>query len=363
MIQASEGGVQEVVELVTVMQKVLELQSQRDVQIEGNVALVLSQYAEMLAAEGNLEAALMYLGESKEERITALRDRLCTALGYIQQTTQQFTPRTSITDQQNYQNQITKPVHPSGFIMPRQTTYDPIQAPLPHNNWNTTPTKPIYGTAANQFGVPQPGQFGAMPNQPGQSTFNDQYITQPYAQLPAVPAVQPLPPPPTMGSSSTGSRPSSVGPHSRSKYILDPSVKTSSFGSPYGNQNSFPAAPHVHQPQPQIPIAQDFSMQGSAQPQPNIPPPSFYLNSQQPQNPMYNQPVTDLTKSSQPNIMNPQRSSTQPPIYNPVTAQPPPPVQTYGADHSYQNSSQGSGWNDPPNANNSRAQVNIIFFH
>lgn len=81
-IQAFDGGIQETVELVTIMQKALELQS-KTVNIEGNIASVLTSYAEMLAAEGDLDAALSYLGNSQEPRISMLRDRLYKALGHI----------------------------------------------------------------------------------------------------------------------------------------------------------------------------------------------------------------------------------------------------------------------------------------
>jgi len=81
-IQAFEGGIQETVELVTIMQKALELHS-KSVNIEGNIASVLTSYAEMLAAEGDLDAALSYLGNSQEPRISMLRDRLYKALGHI----------------------------------------------------------------------------------------------------------------------------------------------------------------------------------------------------------------------------------------------------------------------------------------
>lgn len=82
--ESSDYGIQETVELVTIMQKALELSSARKVNIEGNIASVLTRYAEMLAAEGDLEAALGYLGNSQEPRIAMLRDRLYKALGHVQ---------------------------------------------------------------------------------------------------------------------------------------------------------------------------------------------------------------------------------------------------------------------------------------
>ncbi|XP_046610174.1 protein transport protein Sec31A [Neodiprion virginianus] len=369
MIEASEEEVQEVVELVTIMQKVLEAQGNIDVKIEGNAAVLLSQYAEMLAAEGNLEAALIYLGNSQEAKIAALRDRLCKALGYIQPTAQQAQPRASIPGQQTYYSQSrrsTQPmIPPQPAYDPSKTAYDPSRAAIPQNNWNTTPTKQTYGPGTNQFGGPQQGQFGTIPNQSIQSTFADQYAPQTYGQLPVVPPVQPPPPPPSIGLNPTGSRPSSVGPQARSKYILDPSVKTSSFGSPYGNQNSFAPTLQTYnnQPQSQVPPIQGFPQQNSFPTQPTVSP-NFYSNQQpQLQNLVLNQPATSLTKPSQPNIMNPMQNTAQSSMYNPVSAQPqPPPAQTYSNEISYQHNSQQSGWNDPPNANTSRVQARADSF-
>lgn len=360
MIQSSEGDVQDIVELVTIMQKVLELQGAQDVRIEGNVAVLLSQYAEMLAAEGNLEAALIYLGNSQEERITALRDRLCHALGYIKQPTQQANPRASISSQQSYYSQSRKPSQP--HVQQYQSGYDAPQPVAAQNTWNTTPTKQSYAPVTSQFAAPpQPGQFGTVPNQSVQS--NDPYAPKPYGWQPAALAAQPLPPPPTVGSNSTGSRPSSVGPQSRSKYILDPSVKTSTFGSSYGNQNSFAPAPNVYNSQPQSQVApvQGFPQQGTFQQPQSIAQPTFYPTQQpQSQTPFYNQPQNDASKPPPANVLNPLQNAAQPSLYNPVAAQPPPQAQSYSNEHSYQNSSQ-SGWNDPPIANTTRAQVNEIF--
>ncbi|XP_018394763.1 PREDICTED: protein transport protein Sec31A-like, partial [Cyphomyrmex costatus] len=84
LIEVSDGDIQDVVELVVIMQKALELQCIEAVQLEDKIAAVLSQYAEMLAAEGDLEAALNYLGNSQDQRVSMLRDRLCKALSYMQ---------------------------------------------------------------------------------------------------------------------------------------------------------------------------------------------------------------------------------------------------------------------------------------
>lgn len=114
-------------------------------------------------------------------------------------------------------------------------------------SWNTAPTKQSYPAMPNQaFGgvvtnqpygssTPMvPGQFApTIPAPPLQSQPLDPYGNH-YNQL--QPSVPP-PPPPTASTNSnlSSSRPPSVGPHSRSKYILDPSVKSSgpAYGSSY----------------------------------------------------------------------------------------------------------------------------------
>lgn len=90
-IESSNSDIQETVELVTIMQKALEFQSTGKVNVEGSIASVLTRYAEMLAAEGDFEAALGYLGDSQEPQIALLRDRLYKALGLVSIQPQQST--------------------------------------------------------------------------------------------------------------------------------------------------------------------------------------------------------------------------------------------------------------------------------
>lgn len=342
LIEVSDADIQEVVELVVIMQKALELQGIREVQIEDKIANVLSQYAEMLAAEGDLEAALNYLGNSQEQRISMLRDRLCKALSYMQEQRHVTKPAT-----QNYYYDQTRRVS--------QGPCNPLQQPLQQTapsvqNWNTAPLKQTYGTPTNQFNA-QSSQLYGMPPPPqpqAQSTIYDQYSTSnPYNQIPAQP---PLPPPPTSSSNLSNSRPSSVGPQSRTKYLIDPSVKsTSSYG-----QSSFPSANPLYNSQ-QVPPVPVYPQQNSYQPQ--IPvqsnvypsqPPSFMNNPKEP----------EPYKPLQPNIMSPLQNIPQTQMYDPIRSQPPSQTQTYGNENTYQLPPQSSGWNDPPIAKTSRAQVN-----
>lgn len=336
-IEASDAGIQETVELVMIMQKALELQGVKDIPIDGNIASVLSNYAEILSAEGNLEAALSYLGNSQEARITMLRDRLCRALGYVQQATQQPTPRASLT--QNYYDK-------GSVRKPYQNTYAQPAAITPMQNWNTAPTKNAYPSGMmNQLNAQQTPNIGAPPIQQ-QPTGQDQYSAMnTYGQISQVQAPPPLP---TTGTSLGGSRPSSVGPQSRSKYILDPSVKsTPTYGGAYQQ-----AAPVYN------PVA----------PVPGYPTQNSYQQSQMPgypaqgQNSIYNPLETDGFKNSTANIMNPmmgQAGQAQSQMYDPMQSQPIQQTQSYGNDNVYQAPPQPSGWNDPPVGKASRAQVQL----
>ena len=155
------------------------------------------------------------------------------------------------------------PVQPSSAPMASQ-------APV----WNTAPTKQPFG------GMPNQSYGGVITNQPYGNTGSaippagppapisqftpsmappqsmDPYGSQYGQQQPMTPAV---PPPPPSSSSTSGSRPSSVGPHSRSKYILDPSVKSGpTYGSSgYGQNNMYGG---VQQPQ-SFPSASGFPTQ------------------------------------------------------------------------------------------------------
>lgn len=359
LIEVSDADIQEVVELVIIMQKALELQGVREFEIKDKIASVLSQYAEMLAAEGDLEAALTYLGNSQEQRVSMLRDRLCKALSYIQDHRHVAKPAA-----QNYYEQTQRP------SQNLQNLYSPLQQSFqqtPAQNWNTTPLKQTYGASTNPFNNPssqlpsqplqssQPYGMPPLPPQPqAQSMIYDQYSTShsynqtPYNQVPTQP---PPPPPPTSGSSLSGSRPSSVGPQSRSKYLIDPSVKS----TPSYSQSGFPPQNPIYNSQQVAPVP-GYPLQNSYQPQmpmsgnvyPNQIPPTFMNNPKEP----------ELHKPPQPNIMPPVQSAPQTQIYEPVRSQPASQMPIPGNENMYQISPQSSGWNDPPIGKSSKVQVN-----
>jgi len=352
LIEVSDGDIQEMVELVVIMQKALELQGIREVQLENKIATVLSQYAEMLAAEGDLEAALNYLGNSQDQRVSMLRDRLCKALNYMQE--QRHVTKSAA---QNYYYEQTRRAS-QGPCNPLQQS---LQQTTPVQNWNTNPLKQSYGAPTNQPFNTQPSQLYGMPPPPPpqsqvQSIIYDQYSTSHYNQITSQPPIaQPLPPPPpTSGSNLSGSRPSSVGPQSRTKYLIDPSVKsTPSYG-----QNTFPSSNPLYNSQ-QISPVPGYPQQNSYQPQVPIPS-NVYPN--QPSNFMNNPKESEPYKPLQPSIMSPLQNVPQSQMYDPIRSQPTSQMQTYGNENTYQLPPQPSGWNDPPIAKSSRTQVNYIEF-
>ncbi|KZC07796.1 Protein transport protein Sec31A [Dufourea novaeangliae] len=341
MIESSNVDIQEIVELVMIMQKALEIQGIRDIRIEGRIANVLSQYAEMLAAEGDLDAALNYLGNSQDERIVMLKDRLCRALGYIQESkSMPQEPRI-----QNYYDQTRRPSqtsHMQNPLLMQRTQGRPfvdLNAPL---------VKQPFVPPTNQFNTQHQQPFGLSPLQPHiqpplqhDHTFSSAPVSQP-----------PPPPPPTTGSSGVGSRPPSVGPQARSKYLIDPSVKsTATYGqagfpqqtSPYNNQQipslSGYSAPNMYQPQVSVPTN-------------TYPGQSFTAGFKE----------SEPFKPVQPNTMTQMQTSPQTQMYDPIRTQPAPQAQVYGNENVYQAPPQLAGWNDPPAAK-SRVQPVLALYH
>lgn len=206
-IKKSSSELQELVELVTFLQKSIERQGRR-VEITGSLADLLAYYASILASQGNLTVALSYLGSSQDKKISDLRDRLTVSLGH-KSAYPQVPQRSRLNSRQSFSSYL-NPVTPS----------------VPTYNFNT-----------------------ALPTQHWQ--------TQNQAPVPA----QPFSPPPV----SQPPRPTSVGSahggiSSKAKYVVDPSVHSN---NPYGTRNQFntnpysapnPAlVPNTHQQPPNLP--------------------------------------------------------------------------------------------------------------
>ncbi|XP_017886160.1 protein transport protein Sec31A isoform X2 [Ceratina calcarata] len=347
VVESSNVEIQEVVELIVLMQKALETQGNRNIQIEGKIANVLYQYAEMLAAEGDLDSALNYLGNSQDERIVMLKDRLCRALGYIQESK----PMPKTATMQNYYD--------------RRRSVQGVQNPLPMTQ-TTSFYDPNVATARQSSALP-PNQFSGQqqplglsslqphvqpmqpmqpmqsmpPMQPIQSMQSEQTF-QPYAPPVSQP---PPPPPPTSASSASGSRPSSVGPQaSRSKYIIDPSVKSTSMYAQIG----YSQQPYSNQQQNPVPGYSTSNMY-----QPQMPTPAnTYPGQNFTSTPKEPEPFKPFHQLHQ--LQNPLQSQ----MYEPIRTQPMPQGQVYGTENqppmdrqnTYQPVPQPAGWNDPPAA-------------
>ncbi|XP_050309032.1 protein transport protein Sec31A isoform X2 [Anthonomus grandis grandis] len=303
----STKDLQELVELISFLQKAMERQGKR-VQISGALADLLSQYASLLAAQGSLQTALGYLGNSQNEKVASLRDRLLTALGQkplnIQEIRQQQARRGSTrVSQSGYGGGSI-----SGFNQNQYTAQPTPQIPAPQppapfatNNFNTGLPNASVGS--------QPWQTQAMPPSSG---------SQPWQTQPQPPKVfSPAPPP---RPDSVGSGRGIAGPLSR-KHVRDPSVTNSQFPpmnnpytpAPYDNNSYNPGGAAFGQPAPQV--YQPPPMSGSVGAMSPIP------------NPMLN-PV--------PSVQQPPIETAQPAIN--YQAQAPP------------------GWNDPPVVNRSVRQ-------
>ncbi|KAK9306240.1 hypothetical protein QLX08_002977 [Tetragonisca angustula] len=327
MVESSNVEIQEIVELVVIMQKALEMQ-------------------EMLAAEGDLDAALNYLGNSQNEKVMMLKDRLMRALGYIEES--KVVPKGPA--MQTYYDRTRRPV--PGV----QGVQNPLSAGSARSflDTNIAPMKQSFISSSNQFNTQQQ-PFGMSPLQPHVQPVQPMQPIQPMQSMQPIPSMQsippmppmpyeqtshsytstsvaqppPPPPPPSNASSGIGSRPPSAGPPTRSKYIIDPSVKSTST---YGQTG--------------------FSQQTSLYNNQQIPPvPGYSQNMYQPQVPM-----STNTYPGQNLVPNIKEAET----FKPVQLS----TQMYGSENQppmdraniYQAPLQPAGWNDPPAAKPSRIQ-------
>lgn len=195
----STKELQDLVEVVILFQKALELQG-RNVNASGKLAELLSQYAGLLASQGALNSALIYLGPSEAADIVELRERLYHTLGhkqaYASNARSQSQTQNFYAKSQTPQNKYAQ--RPSfGSVQPLQPAV--AAAPTSFNN----------GFSNNSFGSaamppvpsspPQPGGWNsALPAHPQAQPWNStpfapsNNVTQ---MNPIVPPVQTKPPP------------------------------------------------------------------------------------------------------------------------------------------------------------------------
>ncbi|KAL0275659.1 UNVERIFIED_CONTAM: hypothetical protein PYX00_003452 [Menopon gallinae] len=219
-----EGGMspekmQDLVELVMILKKSLELQGLQ-VDVSSRLADLLTKYAAVLASQGNLEAAISYLGDSNDPQIAELRERLSYSVGRARLPTAQNQPK-----QRGSLNQGTT-MQP-GFYKPPKKQEDLNQS-LQQANFNLHPMRSNPTPTHN---------YPALPIAPA-------------APLPMAPTV----PPPLPGTYPCPSPGPGSGVSLRSKHVLDPSVQSSatrSLSTPqFYPQNQFQSTPYPPAPQP-----------------------------------------------------------------------------------------------------------------
>lgn len=314
---------QDLIEVVILFQKALELQG-RSVNASGKLANLLTQYATLLVTQGALSSALTYLGPSDDPNIADLRERLYYALGHKQL----YVARS----QSQTQNLYAKSQTPNKFNQQRSSLSAIQQPSMPFNSnfGNSMPPAPIAPTVAPTpmwntnatTHLPQQPQWGSTPYVPPVSAPLNPLLSPTQTKPPvgkppqlADPISHPPRPPSVSGSSST----------TRSKYVLDPSVQSSSaYGSTW--------APPPLQPNTLInsqPIGNNYN---SNQFQQFTPAPTNAFNSQ----PFNTNPI-----GAQPSVLNP-------PALNSFAPNVPPLEVAQPALQHQRNPTPPPGWNDPP---------------
>uniref|UniRef100_A0A1Q3FE24 Protein transport protein Sec31A n=1 Tax=Culex tarsalis TaxID=7177 RepID=A0A1Q3FE24_CULTA len=340
----SNRDLQELVEVAMLLQKALERQG-RATNVTGKLADLLSQYASLLAAQGSLNSALTYLGNSTDPEMEELRERLYYALGHktaapVQQQQQQQNsyyqngPRGSIPHQQPQPPSFNNPMFPTigqaakvkSWQAQNTATQIAPTPPVPTMPQPPMAQQPSWNTSPFQGGLPpQQQQQQQQPPQPAVTPFNPG--PPPSATNPFTAAKPPLDQPPRPGSGASQTGGSSLG---RAKYVLDPSVTS---GSSYGGYPSNAFQPPIQQQPPPASFNQ-FNTQPIAQ-QPTL------FNPSQPQSTTNNfKPFTPAPLASPyipgvaPLDVSQQQSAFQPP---------PPPLSNI-----QRNPTPPPGWNDPP---------------
>ncbi|CAH1223126.1 unnamed protein product [Diabrotica balteata] len=308
----STDNLQELIELVTFLQKAIERQG-RQVTVSGALADLLSHYSSLLASQGELSTAIAYLGNSTNEKVSTLRDRLQVALGVKQvlaqeprQPNRRGSHRTSFSSYPNNSFTSTTPFQPpqSSFGAPAQPA--PVPAPVPsyNNKFNT--------------GLPNP----TINSQPWQAQPTQGFPQPPKAFSPAPQAPPSHPPRPT----SVGSNQGGSGLPSR-KYVLDPSVSSNPYGSP-----NHPAPTYY------------FQQNNAFQSNPYAPP---SVNSSQLQ-PLNNSSMLNQAEVSSNSSFNLTPLIPSQPSYGGSSLPPPPTEIAQQANPTPYRPNAPSGWNDPP---------------
>uniref|UniRef100_A0ABI7YF21 Protein transport protein Sec31A n=1 Tax=Felis catus TaxID=9685 RepID=A0ABI7YF21_FELCA len=261
---SSPLSLQDLIEKVVILRKAVQLTQAMDTNTVGVLlAEKMSQYANLLAAQGSIAAALAFLPENTNQpNIVQLRDRLCRAQGQpvpgqesskIPYERQQLpkgrpgpmaghTQMSRVPAQQYYPHGENPP--PPGFIMHGNVNPNATTAQLPTSPGHMHTQVPPYpqpqpyqpaqqysfGTGGSTMYRPQqpvaPSASNAYPNTPyisSASSYSGQsqlYATQPQASPPTSSSAASFPPPPSSGASFQHGGPGA--PPSSSAYALPP---------------------------------------------------------------------------------------------------------------------------------------------
>lgn len=197
-MQPSTRELQDLVEVVILFQKALELQG-RNVNATGKLAELLSQYAGLLASQGALSSALTYLGPSEAADIVELRERLYYSLGHKQ------AYASSVRNQSQPQNIYAKSQTPNKYTQRSSiSSVGSIQPPQPmtfNNNSfnNSTNFNSSFTSSAAPVAATSPPQLwnNAVPVHPQAQSWN----STPFGASNNVPLTNAVaPPPPAMQS-------------------------------------------------------------------------------------------------------------------------------------------------------------------
>ncbi|XP_049486709.1 protein transport protein Sec31A isoform X15 [Panthera pardus] len=261
---SSPLSLQDLIEKVVILRKAVQLTQAMDTNTVGVLlAEKMSQYANLLAAQGSIAAALAFLPENTNQpNIVQLRDRLCRAQGQpvpgqesskIPYERQQLpkgrpgpmaghTQMSRVPAQQYYPHGENPP--PPGFIMHGNVNPNATTAQLPTSPGHMHTQVPPYpqpqpyqpaqqysfGTGGSTMYRPQqpvaPSASNAYPNTPYMSSASSYsgpsqlYATQPQASPPTSSSAASFPPPPSSGASFQHGGPGA--PPSSSAYALPP---------------------------------------------------------------------------------------------------------------------------------------------
>ncbi|XP_075238434.1 COPII coat complex component secretory 31 isoform X2 [Lycorma delicatula] len=301
----STDKLQELVEMVVVLQRGVRVEGGEG---ESETAKLMSRYAELLAAQGELATALSYLHDPQQDTLIELHDRLQYALGqkqtYVQksqpaapyyhaQTQSIFnrrssaqsvsgswplsssgvsqpntppanvpkpTPFTQMYHPQHQPSQMAPPPVPTSKpLAPQQPPFSPVVSQPSYSSLTNRPPSMITGNSAPL--LPQPSATNVSSSAPAPppaqhppSIFNPptSFPSQSQPFNPPGSIVAPPPPPPTNAVPSAHLHRSSPSPgpgvqQGRQKYVLDPSVNAGPPGLSYRNQ--IPPGPMFQQPQ------------------------------------------------------------------------------------------------------------------